>query len=33
VDFVLTRQALDEDLAACRGFIERVRAVIASSTA
>ena len=31
VDFVLTRQALDEDLAACRGFVERVRSVIASS--
>ena len=28
--FVLTKAALEEDLAACRGFVQRVRAVIAS---
>jgi len=27
-DFVLTAEALEEDLAACRGFIDRVRRVI-----
>jgi uncharacterized protein len=27
-DFVLTRDAIEEDLAACRGFLERVRAAI-----
>jgi uncharacterized protein (UPF0332 family) len=31
VGFVLTRDAVEEDLAACRAFIERVRAVIASA--
>jgi uncharacterized protein (UPF0332 family) len=29
-DFVLTREALEEDLAGCRAFVERVRAEIAS---
>jgi len=29
-DFVLNRQAIEEDVAACRAFIERVRATIAS---
>jgi uncharacterized protein (UPF0332 family) len=29
-DFVVTREALEEDLAACRGFVDRVRALIAS---
>jgi uncharacterized protein (UPF0332 family) len=29
-EFALTRDALDEDLTACRTFIERVRAAIAS---
>ena len=28
--FVLTKAALEEDLAACRGFVQRVRAVITS---
>lgn len=28
--FVLTREALEEDLAACRGFVERVRTAITS---
>jgi uncharacterized protein (UPF0332 family) len=28
-DFVVTRDALEEDIEACRGFIERVRAAIA----
>lgn len=30
-EFVLTRAALDEDIAACRAFVDRVRAVIAAS--
>lgn len=29
-DFVLTDAALREDLAACKGFVDRVRAAIAS---
>lgn len=29
-DFVLTEPALNEDLVACRGFIDRVRRIIAS---
>lgn len=28
--FVLTKQALEEDLAACRAFVERVRSLIVS---
>ncbi len=27
-DFVLTREALDEDLAACRGFVDRARSLV-----
>jgi uncharacterized protein (UPF0332 family) len=30
-DFVLTRDALGEDLAACQGFVARVRSAIGSS--
>jgi hypothetical protein len=29
-DFVLTEPALNEDLVACRGFIDRLRRIIAS---
>jgi uncharacterized protein (UPF0332 family) len=29
-EFVLTKQALDEDMAACRAFVHRVHAVIAA---
>jgi uncharacterized protein (UPF0332 family) len=30
-DFALTNEAIDEDLAACRGFVARVRAAISSA--
>lgn len=29
-DFVLTKEVLEEDLAACRGFVDRVRSLIPS---